>query len=132
MKKILSLCLLMAASCMAYAQIDSLKAATGKEKAEVIARRMERELSLNKKQTQKVIQIVQDRFVSLEAKATYSDDFLETVNAQARKKLADILTKEQYTLYTTLRDESVKHKQDNSQKRSAGYTPSREDKELDF
>jgi hypothetical protein len=109
---------------------DSLKVATIQEKSETISLRMERELSLTKAQSTQVMNILTERFQSLERSG--SDDVsLKTVNRKATEKLASILNDEQYALYQELRSKKKRDK-DQYMKDHAGFAFSREDREMDF
>jgi len=110
---------------------DSLQVATPQQKTEVVASRMERELSLTKEQTQKVAAIVLERFEALQKSANNKTKQLSAANDVAVKKLNTVLTTQQLTLYNQLRSESKKQK-DEFLKKNPTYKFSNEDKELDF
>jgi len=120
------------AICPLFAQSDTLKIPSHKEKSAAMSERMQRELSLSPKQVQQVQQLLDERFNNL-TKATNNNVSLDKVNEQARQKLSTILTKEQFSLYLTTRAETKKQKDQhlkNSQ--SPSSTLLTEDKELDF
>ncbi len=125
--------MLFLAICPLFAQSDTLKAPSHKEKAAAMTERMQRELSLSPKQAQQVHQLLDDRFTNL-TKADKNNGSLDKVNEQARQKLSAILTKEQFSLYLATRADTKKQK-DQHFKKSQSLTTSTlstEDKELDF
>jgi len=119
--------------CSLSAQSDTLKVASHKEKASVMAGRMQRELSLSAKQAQQVHQLLDERFTNL-TKAGNNNVALDKVNDQARQKLSAILTKEQYSLYLKTRADTKKQKDQHVKLRASlsSSTLISEDKELDF
>lgn len=110
---------------------DTLQTKSYKVKAETVVSRLERELSLNQKQTLQIRKVVEERFSELQKVASTDASRWESANAPARQKLASILTKEQYSLYVQLRQETQKQKEE-FLKKNPGYTFSDEDRELDF
>ena len=85
---------------------NSLRFATPQQKTEVVALRMERELSLSKNQTQGVSVILMERFETLKQATPNKTKQLASANDVAVKKLAGVLTTQQLTLYNQLRSET--------------------------
>ena len=110
---------------------DSLQVATSAQKADVIASRMERELSLTKAQAQQVNTIALERFELLKQSNTNRTTPLTTANDQAQKKLTTVFTKEQMTLYLQLRSDTKKQK-DEFLSKNPNYKFTDQEKEMDF
>jgi hypothetical protein len=105
---------------------DTLKASLP-EKAAAILDKLDRELGLTVQQKQKVLQVITTRLEAI----NNSFAQLELANQQGRKDLAAILTKDQYSLYIKLREETRLQKEEYL-KNNPGFTFSNEDKEFDF
>ena len=110
---------------------DSLQVATTQVKTEVVAARMERELSLSKDQTQRVSIILQERFESLKQSTTNKTKQLATANDIATKKLTEVLTAPQFTEYNQIRSDTKKQKEE-FLKKNPGYKFTDQEKEMDF
>ncbi len=124
--------LLMIAFYSLHAQgTDTLRTKNYTLKSEVVARRLERELSLAPKQVSQVQKLMEERFSALQKKSVADASRWESVNVPAREKLASILTTEQYQRYLQLMQETQNQKQE-FVKKNPNYQFSDEDKELDF
>lgn len=110
---------------------DTLRTKNYALKSEVVARRLERELSLAPKQVSQVQKLMDERFPALQKKSVADANRWESVNAPARQKLASILTTEQYQRYLQLKQETQNQKQEFA-KKNPNYQFSDDDKELDF
>ncbi len=89
---------------------DTLQVASSFQKAEVIATRMERELSLSKNQTEKVKALAFERFEILKVKKSNFPAQLAQANNEVQRKLATILTSQQWELYQDLKNDIQKQK----------------------
>lgn len=115
----------------ANAQPDTLKLASNKQKSLAMASRMARELSLTPTQAQQIVMLAQERFDNLKLESPNDPARFEKVNMKAWTKLSTILSKDQYTKYLELRDDSRKQKEQFF-KGDTNYRFSDEDLELDF
>jgi hypothetical protein len=108
--------------------IDTLqKVPTIKEKSETVILRLEKELSLTKDQSTKLMSALLSRFEQLQNPATS----LETENQRTLQKLASILDTKQYSLYQELRTKK-KQEKDKYLRDHPGFSFSKEDLQMDF
>ena len=113
---------------------DTLLVASTEQKATAIASRLQRDLGLSDAQTKKVVTICTSRIESLQQQKTaskMSSASIKTVNDDCQKKLTAVLTKEQMALYTSLRADSQRQK-DEYYKTHSRPAQAQEDVELDF
>ena len=110
---------------------DSLQVATSQHKTEVVALRMEQELSLSKNQTQRVSVILMERFETLKQANSNKTKQLASANDVAVKKLAGVLTAQQLAQYNQIRSETKKQK-DEYLKNNPTYKFTDQEKEMDF
>lgn len=89
-----------------YAQAKDSVEISYQQKSEVVLVRMTRELSLTKKQTASVKQVLDERFRSLNTKSANRSAQISDENTKANAKLEKILTQEQFQKLTALRKDN--------------------------
>lgn len=137
-KKRIIVLLAMALLCFALPGIsqtsDTLVAVQPAHKAKVLADRLEREINLTAKQKNQAYLILLDRSNQWEKEvipvnnAASKQVLITRVNDETLKKLQQVLTKEQLSLYRQLREELKKQKVQHH----SGSKTTEEDLEMDF
>jgi hypothetical protein len=111
---------------------DTLRAASASEKATAVSMRMKRELSLDEKQTSQVYDLCLKRFDIISKKGSGLGEQVVAANDSCSKSLATILSPQQYKIYSTLKAETKRQRQEIEQKQKKSYFLSKEDHELDL
>ena len=110
---------------------DSLMV-TDQAKSSAVVSRLTRELNLNTIQQNQVALVMQNRWNTIkEWKASDQVIDWQSINEGTLSELREILTVQQYGLFTTLREQTKKRK-DAFKQQNAGYQFSETDLELDF
>lgn len=105
---------------------------TDQAKSFAVVSRLTRELSLNKTQQNQVYLVMQSRWNSIKELKTKNETIdWESINAATVSELKNILTLQQYTLFTTLKEETNRQK-DAFKRQNPSYKFTEVDAELDF
>ena len=132
LKIFIALLLFNSISFFTVAQNDTLPRPTAKQKVEAIALRLQRDLSLSKKQTDKVLPILNQRSILISKRFELdSNADLQQINSETLQQLKPVLTKEQFFKLQQLQEDTQTQRSALRNKKER-ISQTQEDRELDF